>query len=70
MAGYLKHHLEVAGIKEQLFSDEAMTALQQTSGGMLRKTNLLSRGSLMASAQEQCRVISAEHVRIAATELI
>ncbi len=70
MAGYLKHHLEVAGIKEQLFSDEAMTALQQTSSGMLRKTNLLSRGSLMAAAQEQCRVVSAEHVRIAATELI
>ena len=34
MAGYLKHHLEIAGIKEQLFSDEAVLAIHQGSGGL------------------------------------
>jgi len=70
MAEYLKHHLEVAGIKEQLFSDEAMLAIHQGSGGMLRKANLLARGSLIAAAKDRCNVVSAEHVRVASTELI
>ena len=29
MTGYLKHHLEIAGVKEQLFSDEAIVAIHQ-----------------------------------------
>ncbi len=70
MAGYLKHHLEMAGIKEQLFSEEAILAIHQSSGGLLRRANLLARGSLLAGAQEGCRMVSAEHVRIASTELI
>ena len=70
MEGYLKHHLEIAGIKEQLFSEEAVLAIQQGSGGLLRRANNLARGSLVASAQEECKIVSAEHVRIASTELI
>jgi len=69
MAGYLKHHLEVAGIKEQLFSDEAILAIHQGSGGLLRMANLLAKGSLIAAAREKCLVVSAEHVRMASTEI-
>lgn len=69
MAGYLKHHLEIAGIKEQLFSDEAILAVHQGSGGLLRRANLLAKGSLLASAREKCMVVSAEHVRAASTEI-
>ena len=69
MAGYLKHHLEVAGIKEQLFSDEAILAIHQGSGGLLRRANLLAKGSLIAAAREKCLVVSAEHVRMASTEI-
>jgi type II secretory pathway predicted ATPase ExeA len=35
MEGYLNHHLKVAGIKEQLFSEEALLAIHQRSGGLL-----------------------------------
>lgn len=70
MAGYLKHHLEIAGIKEQLFSEEAVLAIHQGSGGLLRKANNLAKGSLIAAAKEKTQVVSAEHVRIASTELI
>lgn len=69
IAGYLKHHLEVAGIKEQLFSDEAILAVHQGSGGLLRRANLLAKGSLIAASREKCQVISAEHVRMASTEI-
>lgn len=69
MAGYLKHHLEIAGIEEQLFSDEAILAIHQGSGGLLRRANLLAKGSLLAAAREKCMVVSAEHVRMASTEI-
>lgn len=69
MEGYLMHHLTIAGVKDQLFSEEAVLAIQQNSAGLLRKANMLAKGSLMAAAQEQCNVISAEHVRIASTEV-
>lgn len=70
MAGYLKHHLEIAGITEQLFSDEAILAIHQNSGGLLRRANLLAKGALIATAAEKCTVVSAEHVRVASTEII
>jgi type II secretory pathway predicted ATPase ExeA len=69
MAGYLRHHLEIAGIKEQLFSDEAVLAIHQGAGGLLRKANLLAKGSLVAAAKEKCNTISPEHVRVASTEI-
>lgn len=70
MQSYLKHHLEIAGIKEQLFSDESILAIHQGSGGLLRRANLLARGALVAAAMEKLNVVSAEHVRIASTEII
>jgi type II secretory pathway predicted ATPase ExeA len=70
MAGYLKHHLEVAGVAEQLFSDEAILAIHQGSGGLLRRANFLAKGALIAAAAEKCQVVAAEHVRIASTEII
>ena len=70
MEGYLRHHLEIGGIKEQLFSEEAVVAIHQDSGGLLRKANLLARGSLIRAAIEKTNVVTAEHVRIASTELI
>lgn len=70
MQSYLKHHLEIAGIKEQLFSDEAILAIHQGSGGLLRRANLMARGSLVAASMEKINIVSAEHVRIASTEII
>lgn len=70
MQAYLKHHLEIAGIREQLFTDEATLAIHQGSGGLPRRANLLARGALMAAAMEKTSVVSAEHVRVASTEII
>jgi type II secretory pathway predicted ATPase ExeA len=70
MAIYLTHHLGIAGVKQNLFSEQAVTAIHQGSGGLLRRANNLARGSLIAAAAEKCNVVSAEHVRIASTEII
>jgi type II secretory pathway predicted ATPase ExeA len=70
MAGYIKHHLQIAGVKDQLFAEEAVLAIHQGSGGLLRRANLLAKGALVAAAHEKCTVVSAEHVRMASTEVI
>jgi type II secretory pathway predicted ATPase ExeA len=70
MQHYLAHHLAIAGMKTQLFSAQAITAVQQGSAGLLRKANHLARGALIAAANEKCQLVSAEHVRLAATELV
>ena len=70
MAAYLTHHLEISGGKGDLFADDAVTALHQSSGGILRKAGLLARGAMLAAAQERCPVVTAEHVRIATTETL
>lgn len=70
MAAYLQHHQNIAGCTRNLFSEQSITAIHQGSGGLLRRANNLARGSLVAAAAEKCTVVSAEHVRIASTEII
>jgi len=70
MTGYLKHHLAIAGVTRMLFDDTAITAIHQGSGGLYRKANHLARGALIAAAKSDTASVTAEHVRIAATELL
>lgn len=69
MEQYLKHHLSIAGIEKNLFDPSAVTAIHQGSGGLLRKANHLARGALIAAASAQSMAVSAEHVRLASTEV-
>jgi general secretion pathway protein A len=69
MHQYLAHHLQLTGIKNNPFEDAAVTAIHQGSGGLLRKTNHLARGALIAAANQQSATVTAEHVRRAATEV-
>lgn len=80
MRGYLRHHLCLAASvtpnpttppqEPDLLSDDAVVAIHQGSGGLLRRANHLARGALLAAARESCAVVAAEHVRLAATELL
>jgi len=70
MERYLDHHLKIAGVNQPLFSEPAITAIHQGSGGLLRRANHLARGALIAAAHEKARLVAAEHVRIAASELM
>lgn len=40
------------------------------AGGMLRRAGNLARGALIAAAMEGCPIATAEHVRIASTEIL
>ena len=70
MREYLIHHLHISGGTAEIFSDEAVTAVHQSSGGLLRRANNLARGAMLAAAAEQAPVVSAEHVRLASTEIL
>lgn len=69
LKGYLDHHLNIAGCRVNLFLEQAVTAIFQASGGILRKTNNLARGALISAASDKQSVVSADHVRIASSEL-
>lgn len=70
MKSYIAHHLKICGVKEGLFNQNAMTAIWQGSGGLLRRANLLAKGSLVACMEEKKNQVDEEHVRLASTELI
>ncbi len=69
MQDYLLHHLSIAGIKNMLFDDTAITGIHQGSAGIFRKANHLARGALIAAAMQKKKTVNAEHVRIAASEI-
>ncbi len=69
MEQYLLHHLALTGVKSNLFDDPVITAIHQGSGGIFRKANHLARGALIAAADSQSTLVTADHVRLAATEI-
>lgn len=67
---YLNHHTKIAGVKNCIFEQNAIIAIQQGSGGILRKVNFLAKGGIVAAATENKDIVNAEHIRIASTELL
>ena len=70
MDDYIKHHLLITGIKQNIFNQNAVSAIFQGSGGLLRKANSLARGALVACMIENDNQVNEEHVQRASTELI
>jgi type II secretory pathway predicted ATPase ExeA len=66
---YLAHRLKLVGIPINLFSPEAVFALQQLSGGLLRPLDRLAHHALIACALDSAKQVSEEHVRQAAEEV-
>jgi type II secretory pathway predicted ATPase ExeA len=69
MQQYLDHHLMLAGVEHSVFDETAVTAIHQGSGGLFRKANHLARGALIAASKSKSTMVSADHVRLAATEI-
>jgi general secretion pathway protein A len=70
MEAYLLHHLNIAGLKNNPFEEQAITAVHQGSGGLFRKANHLARGALIAAAGNKVQIVTADHVRTADSELL
>ncbi|CAO0824587.1 hypothetical protein DFAR_710050 [Desulfarculales bacterium] len=51
------YHLKIVGVKQKLFSDPAVTAIQQGSGSLFRKASHLARGATIAAAEGQAQVV-------------
>jgi type II secretory pathway predicted ATPase ExeA len=70
MEEYINHHVRVAGVRKHLFDPSAITAIHQGSAGGLRRANQLASGALLAAALEKQDLVTAEHVRSAASDHI
>jgi general secretion pathway protein A len=66
---YLHHRLKIAGVPLNLFSPEATFALSQLSGGLLRPLDTLAHHALLACALDAAKLVTADHVRLAAEEV-
>lgn len=70
MEEYLLHHQKIAGIRKNIFTESAVTAVYQGSAGILRKANHLAKGGLIAAMGDDELTVNAEHIRIASTEIM
>jgi type II secretory pathway predicted ATPase ExeA len=68
-AGYLRHHLALAGRSDTLFSDDAASLIHQTSRGYPRAVNNLAIQSLLAAFAASKAIVDESSARAAVTEV-
>jgi type II secretory pathway predicted ATPase ExeA len=68
-AGYVKHHLALAGRSDPLFSDDAIALVHQTARGVPRAINNLATQSLVAAFAEGKGIVDESSSRAAVTEV-
>ncbi|MGH2704864.1 MAG: ExeA family protein [Actinomycetota bacterium] len=68
-AGYVKHHLGLAGRSDPLFSDDAIALIHQTSRGMPRAVNNLAVNALVAAFADNKGLVDASSARAAVVEV-
>lgn len=59
---YIRQHLKYAECNENLFSEKAVDAIQDVSGGILRSINHICENSLLYGAQHKKEIIDIETV--------
>ena len=69
MKEYLRHHHEICGAAHDIIDEAAETAINQGSAGLFRKANLLARGAIIVESKYKSMTVTADHVRMAATEI-
>jgi len=69
VAGYVGHHMEIAGARHPIFTEEAIEALASRSRGWPRLVNNLATHALIYGYQLKKEQIDAEVIRLAAEEL-
>jgi hypothetical protein len=66
---YVKHHLQLAGRSDPLFSDDALALLRQTSRGIPRAVNNLAVHALVATFADGKGMIDERAARAAIAEV-
>ncbi len=60
---YIRSHLKYAGANENLFDESAVDAIEEASGGILRKINHICENCLLYGVQHQKQIIDADMVQ-------
>jgi type II secretory pathway predicted ATPase ExeA len=68
-AGYLRHHLALAGRTDTLFSDDATALIHRTSRGYPRAVNNLAIQALLAAFASNKAIVDESSARTAVTEV-
>ena len=68
-AGYLRHHLALAGRDEPLFADDAIARIHRAANGLPRQINNTATAALIAAATTGAQLVDDTHARKAAAEL-
>lgn len=68
-AGYIRHHITLAGRSDQLFSDDAIALIHQTSGGLPRAINNHATQALVAAYVDNKAIVDESSAKIAHTEI-
>ncbi len=68
-AGYVKHHIGLAGRSDPLFSDDAVALIHQTSRGIPRAINNLAVHSLVAAFADSKGLVDESSARAAVVEV-
>jgi type II secretory pathway predicted ATPase ExeA len=68
-SSYLRHHLDLAGRADQLFSDDATALIHQTSRGYPRAVNNLAVQALIAAFTHDKTIVDESTARAAVTEV-
>ena len=67
-AGYLNHHLKIAGRADTLFSTDAVTVIHNAARGYPRAVNNLAINALTAAFARNQAIVDEKAARIAVTE--
>jgi type II secretory pathway predicted ATPase ExeA len=69
-AGYVSHHLDHAGRKEPLFTDDAITMIHDSSRGKPRSINNIAKAALVAAYTQSKKLVDESAARAAISEVI
>jgi type II secretory pathway predicted ATPase ExeA len=71
IGGFIYHRLRCSGCRDpDFFSLGAIDEVARRTGGLPRQINILCAGALRLASADACSVISAEHVEMAARQLL
>jgi type II secretory pathway predicted ATPase ExeA len=68
-AGYVSHHVKLAGRSDTLFSDDAVARLHQAARGLPRAVNNLARQALVAAYANKAAIVDDKAARSAVAEV-
>ena len=68
-AGYITHHLQLAGRSDTIFSEDAMTLVHDAARGLPRAVNNIATQALVAAMAARKNIVDEQSARAAVNEI-